>query len=60
MTMRYLLVFPMTPRVTPANGDISSLSLSFWWFLLVGILNAEPVVQLHAYSLGLGALITGW
>ena len=23
--MRYLPVFPMTPRVTPANGDVSSL-----------------------------------
>ena len=38
----------------------ASESLSFWWLLLAGILNAEPVVPLPAYSLGLGVLITGW
>lgn len=25
MTVRYLPIFPMTPRLTPTNGDISSL-----------------------------------
>lgn len=61
MTVRYLPIFPMTPRFTLTNGDISSLRKPE--FLVVfpcGILNAEPVVWLPAYSLGLGALITGW
>ena len=59
--MRYLPVFPMTPRVTPANGDVSSLRKPE--FLVVfagGDSECRACRAASCYSLGLGVLITGW